>query len=122
MMMFVSSIDHRASAEFPLGKESGKPSGASKRGRENLNVKVDQTMWSNSLLASYPSSWWAGSLGTRLTHYTLSLMLCVYISTQLFKLHEEMKSVKKKMETLQKSLLRHKGRLVSVHARNVVYC
>ena len=42
MMMFVSSIDHRAGAEFPLGKESGKPSGGSRRGRENLNVKVDQ--------------------------------------------------------------------------------
>ena len=48
--------------------------------------------------------------------YTQSDALCV--STQLFELHEEIKSVKKKMETLQKSLLRHKGRLVSV--RNVV--
>ena len=87
MTMLALSVDHRVSGELPLSKESS----SSRRGRENLNIKVGRPCG--------------------LTHYILTL--CVCVSTQLFKLHEEMKSIKKKMETLQKSLLRHKGRWVT---------
>ena len=57
MTMLVLSVDHRISGELPLSKESS----PSRRGRENLNVKVDQPCG--------------------LTHYILSLILCVCINT-----------------------------------------
>ena len=57
MTMLVLSVHHRISGELPLSKESG----SSQRGRENLNVKVDQPCG--------------------LAHYILSLILCVCINT-----------------------------------------